>query len=164
MVLENPILGILIGTLFTGVIQSSAAFLGIVMVLGSQGLITLEATIPLILGSNLGTSMTAILSSINSTREAKRVALAHSLFKILGILLFIWWIPAFADLIRNFSPIEGVDLTSPDNYAAIPHQIANAHTFFNVILTIIILPFINLAAKLITKMLPDIEEEEEEQI
>ncbi len=64
---------------------------------------------------------------------------------------------------KKFSPIEGVDLTSPDNYAAIPHQIANAHTFFNVILTIIILPFINLAAKLITKMLPDIEEEEEEQ-
>ncbi|PLX14189.1 MAG: hypothetical protein C0594_00380 [Marinilabiliales bacterium] len=162
LVLENPILGILIGTLFTGIIQSSAAFLGIVMVLGSQGLITLEAAIPLILGSNLGTSMTAILSSINSTREAKRVALAHSLFKILGILLFVWWIPTFAELVRNFSPIEGMDVSSPDNFNAIPRQIANAHTFFNILLTIVLLPGINIAANLITKILPDIEEDEDE--
>jgi len=161
--LENPIMGILIGTVFTALIQSSGAFIGIVIVLGSQGLITLEAAIPLLLGSNLGTSITAILASINSSREAKRVALAHSIFKILGIILFAWWIPSYADLIRTFSPATGFDITSPDNFDALPRQIANAHTFFNIILTIILLPGINIAAKLITKMLPDIPEEEEEE-
>ncbi|MBU0473798.1 MAG: Na/Pi symporter [Bacteroidetes bacterium] len=161
--LENPIMGILVGTLFTALIQSSGAFIGIVIVLGSQGLITLEAAIPLLLGSNLGTSITAILASINSSRDAKRVALAHSLFKILGIILFAWWIPTFADLIRTFSPATGLDITSPNNFDALPRQIANAHTFFNIILTAILLPGINIAAKLITKMLPDIPDEEEEE-
>ncbi|MCF6270939.1 MAG: Na/Pi symporter [Melioribacteraceae bacterium] len=161
--LENPILGILIGTIFTALIQSSSAFIGIIIVLGSQGLITLEAAIPLLLGSNFGTSITAGLASINSGREAKRVALAHSLFKVMGLILFAWWIPTFADLIRTFSPVEGVDITSPDNYAAIPRQIANAHTFFNIILTIVLLPLISFASNLIIKILPDIEEEEDDQ-
>jgi phosphate:Na+ symporter len=160
--LENPILGILVGIIFTAMIQSSSAFIGIVIVLGSQGLVTLEAAIPLLLGSNFGTSITAGLASINSSREAKRVALAHAFFKVLGLVLFAWWIPTFADLIRTFSPVEGIDLTSPNNFDAIPRQIANAHTFFNIILTIILLPGINIAAKLITKILPDIPEEDEE--
>lgn len=160
--LENPILGILIGILFTALIQSSSAFIGIVIVLGSQGLITLEAAIPLLLGSNFGTSITAGLASINSGREAKRVALAHSLFKVMGLILFAWWIPTFADLIRTFSPVEGIDITSPDNYVAIPRQIANAHTFFNIILTIVLLPLINTASNLVIKILPDIEEEEDD--
>lgn len=161
--LENPILGILVGIIFTALIQSSSAFIGIVIVLGSQGLISLEAAIPLLLGSNFGTSITAGLASINSGREAKRVALAHSLFKVMGLILFAWWIPTFADLVRTFSPIEGVDITSPDNYAAIPRQIANAHTFFNIILTIVLLPTIKIAADLIVKILPDIDEEEDDQ-
>lgn len=161
--LENPILGILVGTIFTALIQSSGAFIGIVIVLGSQGLITLEAAIPLMLGSNLGTSITAILASINSSREAKRVAVAHSLFKVLGILLFAWWIPAFADLMRTFSSMTGLTSGLEDNIAALPRQIANAHTFFNIILTIILLPGINIAAKLITKLVPDVAEDEEEE-
>ena len=73
-------LGILIGTIFTALIQSSGAFTGILIVLGTQGLITLDAAIPLILGSNIGTSITAILASINTGRESKRVALAHTFF------------------------------------------------------------------------------------
>ncbi len=158
--LENPILGILVGTLFTALIQSSSAFIGIIIVLGSQGLITLEAAIPLLLGSNFGTSITAVLASINSGREAKRVALAHSLFKVMGLILFAWWIPTFADFIRTFSPVG--ETTTIDNYAAIPRQIANAHTFFNIILTIVLLPLINVAAKLIIKILPDIKEEEDD--
>jgi phosphate:Na+ symporter len=163
MKLENPILGILVGTIFTALIQSSGAFIGIIIVLGSQGLVSLEAAIPLLLGSNLGTSITAILASLNSSREAKRVALAHSLFKVLGLLLFAWWIPTFAEFVRTFSPAEGIDITSPDNYSAIPRQIANAHTMFNIIMTLVLLPVINISASLITKLLPDIEEEEEDQ-
>lgn len=163
LTLENPILGILVGIIFTALIQSSSAFIGIVIVLGSQGLITLEAAIPLLLGSNFGTSITAGLASINSGREAKRVALAHSLFKVMGLILFAWWIPTFADLVRTFSPMEGIEITSPNNFDAMPRQIANAHTFFNIILTIVLLPAINLAADLILKILPDIEEEEDDQ-
>ncbi len=163
--LENPILGILVGTLFTALIQSSSAFTGILIVLGTQGLVTLEAAIPLILGANIGTSITAILASINSSREAKRVALAHSLFKIIGVVLFVWWIPYFADIVRSISPqgsqsSTGITLLSE----VVPRQIANAHTVFNVVLTFVLLPFTNISAKFIEWVLPDKPELEEESI
>ncbi|GAI23612.1 unnamed protein product, partial [marine sediment metagenome] len=102
--LENPFIGILIGMLFTALIQSSAAFVGILIVLGTQGLLSLEAAIPLLLGANLGTAVTAILASLNTNREAKKVALAHTFFKVVGVLLFAWWIPDFAQFIQNISP------------------------------------------------------------
>jgi phosphate:Na+ symporter len=78
--LENPLLGLLVGTMFTALIQSSSAFTGVVIVLAQQGLITLEAGIPMVFGSNIGTCITAWLASIGTSREAKRVALAHILF------------------------------------------------------------------------------------
>jgi len=160
--LENPILGILVGALFTAIVQSSSAFTGIIIILGTQGLVTLEAAIPLILGSNIGTSITAMLASIGTGREAKRVALAHTLFKLFGVLLFVWWIPYFADVVKTISP-KGPDELKGVAYLAevVPRQIANAHTVFNVVLTIILLPFTNISAKLIEKLLPDIVEEEE---
>ncbi|MEN8192484.1 MAG: Na/Pi symporter [Bacteroidota bacterium] len=161
--LENPLLGILIGTIFTALIQSSSAFTGIIIVLGSQGLITLEAAIPLLLGANIGTSITAGLASLNTGREAKRVALAHALFKVFGVVLFAWWIPYFADLIRTISPSGSANLSGTALLAEIvPRQIANAHTVFNVALTVIVLPFTTKAARWIVKLLPDIEESEEE--
>ncbi|MCF6268561.1 MAG: Na/Pi symporter [Melioribacteraceae bacterium] len=161
--LENPILGILIGAIFTALIQSSSAFTGIIIVLGSQGLITLEAAIPLLLGANIGTSVTAALASINVGREAKRVALAHALFKVLGVALFAWWIPYYSDLIRMISPSGSVDLSGTALLAeVVPRQIANAHTVFNVALTLIVLPFTTQAATWIIKILPDIKEVEEE--
>lgn len=159
--LENPILGIIVGSLFTALIQSSSAFTGILITLGTQGLVTLEAAIPLLLGANIGTSITAMLASIKTSREAKRVALAHTLFKVLGVILFVWWIPTFADLIRSVSPKGNVGLEGISYLAeVIPRQIANAHTIFNVALTIIVLPFINKAASFIVKLLPDLQEEE----
>ena len=88
--LENPILGLLIGATFTALIQSSSAFTGIVIVLAQQGLLTIDAGIPMILGANIGTCVTAGLASIGTTREAKRVALAHVLFNTMGVLVFIW--------------------------------------------------------------------------
>ncbi len=161
--LENPLLGILIGIFFTAIIQSSSAFIGILIVLGTQGLLTLDAAIPLLLGSNIGTSITAILASINTGREAKRVALAHTLFKVSGVLLFVWWIPYYAEIIRWISPSGTEGLTGTALLADIvPRQIAHAHTIFNVVLTIICLPFINKAAILISKLLPDKPEKEEE--
>jgi phosphate:Na+ symporter len=161
--LENPLLGILVGTAFTALIQSSGAFTGIIIVLGSQGLITLEAAIPLLFGANIGTSVTAALASINTCREAKRVALAHTLFKIIGVLIFVWWIPSFANFVRWLSPAGTEGLTGTGHLAeVVPRQIANAHTIFNVGLTLIMLPFTNQAAKLIYKLLPDKAEPEKE--
>lgn len=161
--LENPVLGILIGLVFTAIIQSSSAFIGIIIVLGSQGLITLDAAIPLLLGSNIGTSITAALASIGTRREAKRVALAHTLFKALAVLIFAWWIPYYANFIRLVSPGGTEGLTGTALLAdVVPRQIANAHTIFNIILTIIFLPTMKIAAKVIYKILPDKSEPEEE--
>lgn len=102
--LENPLLGLAVGTLFTALLQSSSAFIGIVIVLAQQGVLTLEAGIPLIFGANIGTSVTAGLASIGAKREAKLVALAHVLFKVGGVTLFVLWIPQFADMVRWLSP------------------------------------------------------------
>jgi len=148
--LENPLTGLLIGTVFTALIQSSSAFTGIVIVLAQQQLITLEAGIPLIFGANIGTCVTAGLASIGTSRDAKRVALAHVLFKIAGVLLFIFWIPFFADIIRNIAAKFNSDTA---------RQIANAHTIFNVSLGLIFLPFTAIFAKYILRILPDKEEE-----
>jgi phosphate:Na+ symporter len=156
--LENPLLGLLVGAVFTALIQSSSAFTGIIIVLAQQGLLTLDAGIPLIFGANLGTSVTAALASIGATREAKRVALAHTLFKVGGILLFILWIPTFADIVRSISPTSnaiGLDKLAAET----PRQIANAHTLFNVSLAFIFLPFTILFSKLIIKILPEKEGE-----
>lgn len=153
--LENPIVGILIGTIFTALIQSSAAFIGIMIILATQGLLSLEASIPLMFGANIGTAITAIIASIKTDREAKQVALAHSLIKIIGVLLFLFWIPQFAEMVRFVSPKS--PLTNGDfNSLAetVPRQIANAHTIFNIVLTCILLPFTNLFASLVEKILP----------
>jgi phosphate:Na+ symporter len=154
--LENPLLGILVGAVFTALIQSSGAFAGILIVLATQGLISLEAGIPLLFGANVGTCVTALLAGIGTTREAKRVALAHVLFKLLGVVLFVWWIPQFAELVRRISPAGDPELAGVAHLAVVlPRQIANAHTLFNVALTAVMLPFTNSAARLITRLLPD---------
>ncbi len=154
--LENPLLGVLIGALFTGIIQSSSAFTGIVIVLASQGLLTLEAGIPLIFGANIGTCITAGLASIKTTREAKRVAIAHVIFKVSGVLLFIFWIPTFADFARSISPVADASLTGlAANSKVVPRQIANSHTIFNVGFGLFFLPFTTIFAKLIFKIYPE---------
>ena len=143
--LENPLLGLLVGTFITGLIQSSSAFTGIIIVLAQQGLISLEAGIPLAFGANIGTCITAGLSSIGTSREAKRVALAHVVFKIGGVVLFIFWIPTFADIIHGLAVRFGSDTA---------RQIANAHTIFNVSLALIFLPFTTIFAGFLLKILP----------
>ncbi len=152
--LENPLLGVLAGALFTALIQSSSAFTGIVIVLAQQGLITLDAGIPMVMGANIGTCVTAGLAAIGATREAKRVALAHVMFKVSGVILFIFWIPTFADLIRSISPTgEGVGLAKLA--AETPRQIANAHTIFNISLAFVFLPFTHLISRFIFYIYPE---------
>jgi phosphate:Na+ symporter len=156
--LENPILGLLIGTLFTALVQSSSAFTGIVIVLAQQGLLTLEAGIPLVMGANIGTCITAGLASIGTSREAKRVAIAHVMFKVGGVLLFIFWIPTFAEIIRSISPTStsvGIEKLAAET----PRQIANAHTVFNVSLALFFLPFTTFFANTIMKFYPEKEQE-----
>ena len=144
--LENPFMGILAGALFTAVVQSSSATTGVVIVLAQQGLITLEAGIAIVLGANIGTCVTAGLASIGTQREAKRVAMAHVLFKIVGVLIILPFIQPFADMIRHIAGYFG---------SGTARQIANAHTVFNVGIALLFLPLIDVFAKLIIRILPD---------
>lgn len=143
--LENPFMGILIGAGFTAIVQSSSATTGVLIVLAQQGLITLEAGIPVIFGANIGTCVTAGLAVIGASREAKRVAIAHVMFKIAGVCLFVFWIPQFADIIKSLA-------AKFDSGTA--RQIANAHTIFNVSIGLIFLPFISFFSKFIYYIFP----------
>ncbi len=161
---SNPLIGILVATLFTALVQSSSATMGVVIALALQGLITLEAGIALALGANIGTCATAGLAAIGKPREAVRVAVAHVAFKIVGVALIIPFIPYFADLVRDISPAADVGLAGMDRLAAeTPRQIANAHTLFNVGIAFVFLPFSNQFARFCEWLVPDralVEEEE----
>ncbi|MEE8302363.1 MAG: Na/Pi cotransporter family protein, partial [Candidatus Tectomicrobia bacterium] len=151
----NPAIGILIATLFTGLMQSSSAAMGVILALALQGLISLEAGIALALGANIGTCITAGLAAIGKPREAVRVAVAHVTFKVLGVLLIVLFIPPFADLVRAISPAEP-GLTGLDRLAAeTPRQIANAHTLFNVGIALLFLPLTTQFARFCEWVVPD---------
>ncbi len=147
--LENPLLGILAGLIFTALIQSSSAFIGILIVLSSQGLLSLDAAVPLLLGSNIGTSATAILASLKAGYEAKRVAITFFLIKLTGVLIIIWWIPSYTDLVKYFSASN--DATTLN---LLPRQIANAHTLFNIGVSVLLLPFSRTITNAIVKLMP----------
>jgi phosphate:Na+ symporter len=139
--LENPILGILVGAAFTALIQSSSAFVGIMIVLASQGLLTLDASIPLLLGSNLGTPVTALLSSLKADREAKKVALAFLVIKLISVLIFAGWTTQLGHLLARYTPD-----------VSLQRSIANAHTVINLVLMIVVLPFTPQLARLVDWM------------
>jgi len=152
--MQNPLLGVLIGTIFTALVQSSSATTGIVIVMASQGLISLETGIALILGSNVGTCVTAWISSLGKPREAVQAAMAHILFNVTGVLLFVGFIPYYADLIRAISP-AALDLSGIERLAAdTPRQLANAHTVFNVFNLVLFLGFTNTLARLVLWIVP----------
>ena len=158
----NPLVGILIATLFTALIQSSSATMGVVIVLAQQGLITLEGGIALALGANIGTCATAGLASIGKPREAVRVAVAHVTFKIVGVALIFFFIPHLAEICRWISPAYP-ELTGMDQLAKeTPRQIANAHTLFNVGIALIFLPVTPLFARFCEWVVPDKPKEGEE--
>ena len=138
---SNPLTGVLAGMILTILIQSSAATIGLTMALASQGLIGLDAAIPIILGDNLGTTLTAVVVAMGSSRPAKQAASAHVLFNLLGTIIFMLAFPLYEKLIV---------MSSSD----IGRQIANAHTIFNILNTIIFFPFIPLLAKLISAIIP----------
>ena len=143
---DTPLIGIVLSAGITALIHSSAATMGIALVLATSGLIPLPAAIYIILGANIGTCATAFLASLHSPVEARRVAWAHLLFKVIGVLLFLPLLLPFAHLVTATTP----DLT---------RQIANANTLFNIIMAVVFLPFIGPFSKLVVKLVPEKEEE-----
>lgn len=150
-----PVLGVLLGTVMTLVVQSSSATIAVLQNFASQpaadgisSSIGLAGAIPILLGDNIGTTITAILASIGQSKDAKRTAIAHSLFNISGCLIFIWIIPFFADFVRMISP-KGNEID------VISRQIANAHTSFNIVMTFLWIPFIWFMVKIVNFIIPE---------
>jgi phosphate:Na+ symporter len=160
--MESLGVGILTGALFTALIQSSAATTGVVIVLSSQGLLSLPAGIALVLGANIGTCVTALLAAIGKPREAFRASVVHVLFNVLGVLIWLRFIPHLADLVMWMTP-DAPGLAGMDRMAAeVPREIANAHTVFNVANTLIFLPFVGLLGRLVGFLVPDLPPSEED--
>ena len=157
--MDNPFMGILLGAVFTGLVQSSSATTGIVIVLASHGFITLDAGIALVFGSNVGTCVTAMLASIGKPREAVRVAVVHVLFNLAGVLLWVGFIGELSELVRAFSPkYPGLD-AAEQLARETPRQIANAHTVFNVANTLIFIWFVVPFNWLACRIVPDPKQE-----
>ncbi|MEW8027388.1 MAG: Na/Pi cotransporter family protein [Candidatus Thiodiazotropha sp.] len=153
--MENPLVGILVAAGFTGLIQSSSATTGIVIVMASQGFITLPAGIALAFGANIGTCVTAMLASIGKPREAVRAAIVHVIFNVAGVVLWIMFIPQLAEVVTMISPSHP-DLSGIERLGAeTPRQIANAHTIFNIANTIIFIWFTAQLARFVEWVIPD---------
>lgn len=153
--MENPLLALAVAAAFTGLIQSSSAATGIVIVLAQQGFVSLEAGIALVLGTNIGTCITAVIAAIGRPREAGRAAAVHVTFNVVGALLWVGLIDQLAQASAWLSPGD-VHLEGMDRLAAnTPRQIANAHTIFNVANTVLFLPFTGLLATFVEWLLPD---------
>ncbi len=153
--MRNPLLAAALGTVFTAIVQSSSATTGIVIVLASQGLITLEAGIGLIFGANIGTCITAFVSAIGRPREALQAAWAHIVFNVAGVTLWIFFVPQFAEVVRTMSPVteslQGLERLAADT----PRQIANAHTIFNVGNLLLFIWFTRPLSRLVERIVPE---------
>jgi phosphate:Na+ symporter len=153
--MERPVLGVLVGCLFTALVQSSAATVGIAIALASQGLLTLHGGITLALGANIGTCATALLAAIGRPATAVRAAVVHLSFNVLGVAIWLPLIAVLAHLAVRLSPVaaelEGVARMAVE----VPRQLANANTLFNVINTALFLPFTALFARLAERLVKD---------
>ncbi|MFO1311841.1 MAG: Na/Pi cotransporter family protein [Burkholderiales bacterium] len=153
--LQNPVLGMLAGALFTALVQSSSATIGLAVVMATQGLLSLPAGIAILFGAKIGTGITAILAGIGKPQDAKRAAVVHVMFNVLGATLWLPFIPQLALLAQAVSPdaphLEGVERLAQE----VPRQIANAATIWATANTVIFLPFAALFAKLAIRIIPD---------
>ena len=154
-VADIPILGVAVGTLMTLVVQSSSATIAVLQNFASQpmadgvtSIIGLAGAIPILLGDNIGTTITALLASVGQSKDAKRTAVAHCMFNLSGAFLFIWFVKPYASLIQLISP-KGNEVD------VISRQIANAHTGFNLTMTLIWIPLIPIMVKLVMKIVPE---------
>jgi len=142
----NPLLGVLVGAVVTMLLQSSSATIAIVQVLAAQGIVSLDAAIPLVLGDNIGTTITAQLAAIGTNRNARRAARAHLLFNVFGVL---WVLPLV--YLGVFGRIVDSIVPGIPQGAAVPH-IAAAHTIFNVANTLVFLPMIGLLERMAIRL------------
>ena len=154
-VADIPILGVAVGTLMTLVVQSSSATIAVLQNFASQAgpdgvtsILGLAGAIPILLGDNIGTTITALLASVGQSRDARRTAVAHCIFNISGCLLFIWFVKPYASFIQWIS-------TKGPEVEVISRQIANAHTIFNLTMTVIWVGLIGLMVKIVTRIVPD---------
>ncbi len=148
---ENPLIGIAVGALFTAIIQSSSASVGILQALAMSGVITLPSAIYVLFGQNIGTCITAVLASIGTGRNAKRTTILHLSFNIIGTAIFV-----LVSMVTPFA--HWMQALTPSN---IPAQIANVHTVFNVVTTLLLLPFGKQLVQLTYKILPEKEGHED---
>ncbi len=152
--LSNPLIGVLVGAIFTAIIQSSSASVGILQALAMSGTIQLSNAVYVLFGQNIGTCITALIASIGTNRNARRTTIIHLLFNVIGTTIFV--------VGCQFIPFtEFVQSLTPNN---VPAQIANVHTIFNVVTLILLLPFGTLLEKIAKKVLPEIEGEVEEKM
>ncbi|WP_396652959.1 Na/Pi cotransporter family protein [Metabacillus arenae] len=142
---SNPLLGVLIGTIFTVIVQSSSATIGILQELHGQGLIDIKGALPVLFGDNIGTTITAVLASIGATVAARRAALTHVIFNLIGTTIFIIVLPLFTVVVEAIKTNLGLN---PEM------TIAFAHGIFNTTNTLIQLPFIGVLALIVTKLIP----------
>ena len=150
--MSNPLYGILIGAVFTAIVQSSSATLGVIIALASQGLIPLQAGIALVFGANIGTTITALLATIGQPRSALHTAIGHVSFKVLIVVIWLPLISVLERITRAISPsADGLALADQLAYE-VPRQVANAHTVINVATVLLLLPFINVLASLIVRI------------
>lgn len=149
---SNPLAGIIMGAVFTAIIQSSSASVGILQALAAAGLVPLSSAVYILFGQNIGTCITAVLASIGTRTNAKRTTIIHLMFNILGTTIF-----TIVSIVTPFTDFMAT--TAPGNPAA---QIANVHTTFNIVTTLLLLPFGTYMAKLAEKILPESEKEKDE--
>lgn len=152
--LENPLLGILVGLVFTAVIQSSAATMVVVIALAAQGFLSLEAGIGLALGANIGTTITALLASIGRPRDAIQAAVLHTLFRVAGVIIWLPFLDQLATVVRFISPAYPQLSGLAQIAAAAPRQIANAHTLVNVVNMLIFVWFVDPMVVLMNWLIP----------
>ena len=148
---KNPILGVLVGAVLTGIIQSSSASVGILQALALTGQVSYAAAIPIIMGQNIGTTVTALLSSVGTNKNAKRAAVVHLMFNVIGVVV----------LLTVFCIVKAVFAPAILNESATMYGIAIAHSLFNILCTAMLLPAGNILEKLAIRMVPDVTHKEE---
>ena len=144
-----------IGCIMTMIIQSSSAMLGITIALATTGAIPLYTAIALVMGENIGTTITAQFAAIGGSVASRRAAMAHTVFNVLGVIIIISIFSLYVGFIEKFVPGDSSFMNAEGSYPYIAAHIAMAHTFFNVTATIVMLPFLNYLARLVTKLVPE---------
>lgn len=147
---NNPLLGVIVGVIMTAILQSSSATTGILVALAAAGTIDIRVAFPIVLGCNIGTCVTSMIAAITANRTAKKAALLHLTFKMLGTLIFLPFASQVVKIVTNMTPGD------------VGRQVANAHTIFNISVTLIMLPVAGYVVKIINKIVPDKEDKEKE--